>query len=62
MIVTICQIHDGKGLDPDWQALVRCAHEARSDLVLLPELPFASAFLSEGKIKRAPLGSRRGRA
>jgi len=53
MIVTICQIHDGKDPDLGWRALVRYAHETRSDLVLLPELPFASAFLSEGKIKRA---------
>ena len=41
MKVTVCQLHnDPDRLAADWQALVSHVRAARSDLVLLPEMPF----------------------
>ncbi|MBI3439490.1 MAG: carbon-nitrogen hydrolase family protein [Proteobacteria bacterium] len=48
MRVTVCQLNDQRALfDADWQAL--CAHVKRekSDLVLLPEMPFSHWFATE---------------
>lgn len=45
MRVTVCELPDGaEALDEAWPALVAHAREARSELVLLPELPFAPWF------------------
>ena len=41
MKVTVCQLHnDPDRLHTDWQALVEHLRHNRSDLVLLPEMPF----------------------
>lgn len=41
--VTVCQLHDAAdGLESDWAELVRHVGESASDLVVLPEMPFAS--------------------
>ena len=41
MRVTVCQLpNDDDALEIQWQALCAHAREARSDLVLLPEMPF----------------------
>ena len=41
MKVTVCQLHDERDLFPDdWQRLAAHVQRERSDLVLLPEMPF----------------------
>ena len=45
MKITVCQLHDDPGrFAADWEALVDHVQSAKSDLVLLPELPFCSWF------------------
>jgi N-carbamoylputrescine amidase len=40
--LTVCQLHDDpQGFERDWTALVRHVQSEKSDLVLLPEVPFA---------------------
>jgi N-carbamoylputrescine amidase len=47
MIVTICQLHDhGEALEQDWGRLTAHVRDEGSDLVLLPEMPFSSQFVS----------------
>ena len=41
MKVTVCELrNDADGLEQDWQALVAHVKSEKSDLVLLPEMPF----------------------
>jgi predicted amidohydrolase len=41
MNITVCQLHDdGVALAQDWERLVEHARAARSELILLPEMPF----------------------
>ena len=41
MKVTVCELrNDADGLEQDWQALVAHVKSQKSDLVLLPEMPF----------------------
>jgi len=41
MKVTVCELrNDPEGLDQDWTALVAHVKSEKSDLVLLPEMPF----------------------
>ena len=41
MKVTVCELrNDADGLEQDWQALVAQVKSQKSDLVLLPEMPF----------------------
>jgi len=48
MRVTVCQLRDEPGLfGADWAALRRHVEEHKSDLVLLPEMPFATWFATE---------------
>src|SRR5438876_1599547 len=45
MKVTVCELTDNaEGFAYDWERLVAHVHEHRSDLVLLPEIPFCSWF------------------
>lgn len=45
MRVTVCQMRDARdGFDADWAELCAYTREARPDLVLLPEMPFARWF------------------
>lgn len=45
MRVTVCQLHDEPdAFDRDWTALCAHAHRERSELVLLPEMPFGRWF------------------
>jgi predicted amidohydrolase len=42
MRVTVCELpNTHRGLDHAWERLIAHAHDASSDLVLLPEMPFA---------------------
>lgn len=48
MKVTVCQLHDQPALfEKDWQGLVDHVRANDSDLVLLPEMPFAPWFASQ---------------
>jgi N-carbamoylputrescine amidase len=41
MKVTVCELrNDAEGLEQDWQALIAHVKSEKSDLVLLPEMPF----------------------
>ena len=41
MKVTVCELrNDAHGLELDWKALVEHVKSEKSDLVLLPEMPF----------------------
>lgn len=41
MKITVCELpNSGRGLARDWPRLIRHTHRYRSDLVLLPEMPF----------------------
>lgn len=45
MNVTVCQLHDEPDLlAHDWRQLIRHVDAAKSDLVVLPEMPFAPWF------------------
>ena len=45
MRVTVCELNDSvEGLARDWERLVAHVQEHRSDLVLLPEMPFCPWF------------------
>jgi predicted amidohydrolase len=45
MRITVCQLHNGReGLTADWDRLVEHIKTQRSELVLLPEMPFYSWF------------------
>ncbi len=45
--VTICELHDDRSrFARDWDALVAHARDCKSDLVLLPEMPFADWLAS----------------
>lgn len=55
MRVTVCQMRDDEaGFAADWGALVAYVRDERSELVLLPELPFAPWFATEQAFQ-APL-------
>jgi len=45
MRVTVCQLNDDRELfERDWQNLAQHVHEQKSELVLLPEMPFSTWF------------------
>ena len=45
MKITICQLHDEPNrLKADWESLIRHVESNKSDLVLLPEMPFSRWF------------------
>lgn len=49
--VTVCQMRDDpKGLAEDWAALVSHVHQNQSDLVLLPEMPFARWVMLDNQV------------
>ncbi len=53
MRVTVCQLSDEPGLfGAGWAALRRHVEQEKSDLVLLPEMPFATWFATERYFSR----------
>lgn len=54
MRVTVCELPDRpEDLEEAWQGLVAHARDARSELVLLPELPFAPWFATRREFEPA---------
>src|SRR5689334_5951541 len=54
MRVSVCQLSDEPGaFAADWETLRAHVDEQKSDLVLLPEMPFATWFATEREFARA---------
>jgi N-carbamoylputrescine amidase len=54
MKVTVCELrNDADGLEQDWQALVDHVKSEKSDLVLLPEMPFHKWVAGTNKVDPA---------
>ena len=48
MRVTVCELSDDSaGFARDWDRLARHVHDEKSELVLLPEMPFFPWFANE---------------
>jgi N-carbamoylputrescine amidase len=53
MKVTVCQLRRGGApSDEEWNALVNHARQERSDLVVLPEMPFSSGFTGGARYRQ----------
>jgi len=52
--VTVCELHDDRAtFDRDWRRLVEHVRDFRSELVLLPEMPFSTWLASSPAFVRA---------
>ena len=53
MNVTVCELHHDERLEGDWAALVDHTREHRSELVLLPEMPFSDWLAASREVDPA---------
>src|ERR1700744_6253667 len=53
LMVTVCQLDaDGARFEEEWQAIADEVKRAKTDLLVLPEIPFCASFVRKARFER----------